>query len=372
MKSLIRKSLFVVFMGILIFSCSSKDESMKLGVLLDQTGALAPYAQRALNGLNLAIEEINSKGGVSGRKVNLIIEDTKAQAQPGLSAFQKLINVDKVRIVIGPISSSVAAACLPIANDTKTVLFSPGATSPTLSVAKDYFLRTRLSGQYEVQAMADLMYSKLGFKEVTILWVNNEYGSGNLTAFKDSYIKLGGTIVSEDAIEQGQTDFRVQLTKLMSIKPKAVFIIAHAIETGRIARQSKELGFKSQLLSTLSVESPQFWEAAGDAGNGIIYSIQGFDANDSTSSTSKFVEKYKTRYGESPDLFAANFYDAPFILKKAIEHQKTMEPDSIIASIMELRGFEGVVGKIEFVDTGDVIAPVFLRETFNGSFKTLK
>ncbi|MDP2159236.1 MAG: ABC transporter substrate-binding protein, partial [Flavobacterium sp.] len=261
--------------------------------------------------------------------------------------------------------SSIVMACAPIANEKKVVLFSAGATSPLIAKAGDYIFRNRLSGDAEVKAMADFAINKLDIKKVAVLYVNTDYGVGNKDIFINDYKTKGGNVLFSEGFEQGETDFRSHLTKIKKAKIESVYIIAVG-ENGYILKQAKEMGLKVQFLSTVGIEGPDVWKVAGEAANGVIYTVQKFDP-ESSQKAINFHKNYSSKYNQAPDLFSALGYDAIYIISKVIS-ENGYNAEAIKSGMYNLKNFQGVVGNISFDSNGDIQSEVMMKITKDGQF----
>jgi len=358
--------LMVVVVMLTFVRTTEELHDVRIGAILELTGPLAPQGERSKRGMDLALVEINSVGGISGKRMTLIVEDTKTDPKEGVAAFRKMVEIHNVPVVTGAVGSSVVMACAPIANEKKVVLFSAGATSPLITNAGDYVFRNRVSGEAEVRAMADFAVNKLKVKRLAVIYVNTDYGAGNKEVFEKAFGGHGGQILLSEGFDQGESDFRTYISKIRSLHPQAVYIIAHSIETAYFLKQAEELGLDTRFLSTIGVKSPDLWRIADDAGNGVIYTVQKFDPNASERSTA-FTNKYREEYGEAPDLFAALGYDAIHILAKVIE-ERGYAAEAIKNGLYDLSNFYGVVGKISFDQNGDVESEITMEITKDGKF----
>jgi len=361
----------VVALAIVLVTQTKKEvEEIKIGVINSLTGSGAPYCENLQNALLLAVKEINKAGCVKGRKIKLIIEDDKTSPTVAVSAMNKLVNVDKVPIIIGPASSSSVMACAPIANRTKTVLLSPGAASPNITTAGDFIFRNRASGAAEGVEIAKFAYKKLGLRKVAILYINTDYGPGFSKAFKTKFTQLGVKIVGIETYNQGATDFRTQITKLKKLKPDGVYLVGVPIEAGNILKQSLELGFTPQFL-TNNMESPELIKIAGKAAEGIFFAIPAFDPNSPNPKVQEFVKKYRAKYGREPDMFAVNAYDAVYLIKLAIE-KAGYNGEDIKNALYDIKDFPGVNGTLSFDENGDVVKPLTIKTIEHGKFVVVK
>ncbi|TET42764.1 MAG: hypothetical protein E3J66_03040, partial [Dehalococcoidia bacterium] len=223
---------------------------IKIGAILQLTGDMAIFGESFKKGIDMAVEVINTAGGIQGRKVKIIYEDDAAKAKLAVSAFRKLITQDKVQAVIAGGMSSTAMSIAPIAEENKVVIISPTASAPALSEFKDYFFRIQASDNYEGRVMAEFAYKELGAREVGIFYVNNDWGRGLAEVFKDRFTMLGGKVPIMESHELGDTDFKTQITKIKTVNPENLYLIGYLQEMSIILRQMRELGLKPRILST--------------------------------------------------------------------------------------------------------------------------
>ena len=362
----------VVALAIVLIVTQTKKEAeeIKIGIINSLTGSGAPYCENLQNALLLAEEEINQVYGIKGKKIRLITEDDKTSPTDAVAAMNKLVNIDKVPIIIGPASSSSVMACAPIANKTKTVLLSPGAASPSITTAGDFIFRNRASGAAEGIEIAEFAYEKLGLRKIAILYINTDYGPGFSKAFEAKFTQLGGHIVGVETYDQGGKDFRTQITKLKRLNPDGVYLIGVPIEAGNILKQSLEIGFITQFL-TNNMESTELIKIAGKSAEGIFFAIPAFDPDSPNTKVHKFVKKYRGKYGQNPDMFAVNAYDAVYLVKLAIE-KGGYNAEGIKNALYNIKDFPGVNGTLSFDENGDVVKPLTIKTVKHGKFVVVK
>lgn len=360
--------IIVVLVVIFIVAQTKKEPQLiKIGVILPLTGDFSSHGEDAKKGIDLAVEEINSKGGIRGKKISVIYEDDQMDPSIGVSAFQKLTAVDNVQVVLGGIGSSVALAIAPIAQKKKVVLISPTASNPKLTYAGEYIFRIWPSDIYEGEVMAEFIFNRLNIKKVAVLYVNNDFGQGLKDIFEKKFKELGGEILSIETYEQGSTDFRGQLSKIRNVNPDGIYLPGYYQEIAKIAIQIREMGIKAKLFSTSPIENPEIIKLAGKAAEGIIYTRPAFDPKNPSEKYKKFFLLFKKKYGVEPGIAAAYSYDAMHIIFSSIERggEKGSEIQRAMAVI---RDFEGVTGKISFDKNGDVIREMILFTIKNGEF----
>jgi branched-chain amino acid transport system substrate-binding protein len=348
-------------------SVSSNGKNVKIGVVAVLTGSNAVYGKNVQDGVTLAINEINAGDGINGQKIEAVIEDEGAEPQQAIAAVQRLIDFAHVPVIIGPASSNGVLAAAPIANKRKVVLLSPGAASPNITTAGDFIFRNRASGSAESLAMAEHAYERLGIRETAILQITTDYGEGFRKVFEDRFKQLGGKIGIVEYFDMGATDFRAQITKLKNSGTKAVFILGVPREVGTFLKQAKELGFSAQFMSN-NMESADLLTTAGGAAEGLRFAIPQFDPESSDPRIREFSAKFKAQFGHLPEMFAANGYDAVYIIKHAIE-EGGYRAEGIRDALYKTKDFPVVCGgKISFDQNGDVVQPLVIKEVHDGKF----
>jgi len=336
-------------------------DPLVLGAVLELTGPGAPYGQWSKKGLDLAVDDLKAKGV----NVRLIIEDGQSDPKMAVAAYTKLATVDKVPVVITTTISGSVMACAPIAERNQVILFAPGSSSPEITKAGDYVFRNRISGIYETEKAAELAYKQLGITRMVMLLVNNDFGLSYGDAFQKIYEQAGGAIVAKDTFASGATDFRVQLTKLKALEYKGIFLVGQVAECGYVLKQAKELGIKTQWISTIGVENSKLIEIAGDAAEGLIYTAPRYELDDM--GTSGFEQKYFERFQEHSNLYAANSYDALNLLVNAIR-SAGYTGAGIKDALYKTKDYPGVSGLTTFDANGDVVKPVVLKMVKGGKF----
>jgi len=356
---------------VLIITQSKKElGEIKIGAILPLTGEAAKFGQSAKEGIDLAIEEINTAGGINQRKIVLIYEDSKADPKTGTNAIQRLINIEKVPAIIGPMASSVTLAIAPIAEKNNVIVLSPASSAPQITVAGDYIFRNTYSDIYEGQKMARYIYEQTKYRKIGIMYINNDYGIGLKDVFKNKFTELGGQVIASETYDFGSTDFRTQLSKLKNANLEAVYLIGYE-EMGRILVQAKELGIKVPFFSCIMFENPNILKIAGKQANGVIYTFPSYNPESEEREVVQFIQTFENKYSHKPDGFAANSYDAAKILAYSIEKSGT-KSSQIKSFLYTIENYPGVTGKTSFDENGDVLKPIGIKQVEDGEFTWLK
>jgi len=343
-----------------MFGCAKKEKEkeIKIGVILPLTGDLAEPGTKAFNGIKLAIDAYNdTKPEIP---ISLIVEDSKANPTEGVNAINKLININKVKIVLGDLTSGVTLAIAPIAEKHKVVVLAPGASNPKVRNAGDYIFRNWASDNFDGEVMAKYLANKLGKRKAAVIYVNNEYGTELADAFEEIFIKNGGSIVLKEKYDQGATDFRSVLAKMRAANFDCVYLPGQPRENGLLIRQLKEMAINTTATANLSVESPDFYAIAGEGGRGIIFSTPAFDSDTNKKDIKMFVERYESKFKMKPDAVAGHGYDAANIMIQAIK-MAGYDVNEVKDELYKINNFPGVTGITTFDSYGDVVKSVMIK-----------
>jgi len=358
----------------LVTGCGLSDQKSKtkqkitIGVVIPLTGGTSYGGERVKSGVDLAVEEINNSGGIGGKEMVAIYEDSQCDPKLAVVAARKLKDIDKVSVVLGDWCSGGALAMAPILEESEVVQLALGIAA-NLRDAGDYIFRAPLGVEYHAKAMADYLVNKAGVKKLAILYINNEFGVSWEEFLKNYYQKAGGGIVLAEPFEQGAADFRTSLAKLDHSNAEAVFMVAMN-EYGPLLLQTKEMDIRQPRFAYATIEAQEILDVAGDAADGVIYTSP-FDADSSSLDTQRYQEKYQAKYGKLSDYFAACSYDAAMLAARAM---KVCGEDSscIKEELYQVKNYPGASGTINVDDHGDFILPVIFKKIENGKFVFMK
>lgn len=378
LKRNILRSLILAFcMAGLLSSCSEPDKSqpkaqkgnataafttVRLGVILPETGDLAKYGKTSRAAIQLAIDEINSRPGSTFRFQG-IFEDDGLSTEKGLSAASKLIHTDNVPILIGPLASSITRAVAPVAQKAGVVLLSPGSSAPGITDAGPLIFRNCLSDVYEGSEMASFARDRLGLKKVAIYYINNDFGVGLSKVFEAEFQKMGKVVLIE-SFPQGARDHRTALTKLKAAKPDAVYLVGYD-EMISVFRQAKEVGFDTQWLGTTFLNDQSLVDQTGHDSDNTVLAAWAFDPKSENPRIKAFSDSIRKQTGGlEPDVYSANSYDAVYLIAEAISSRGTL-PQQVREGLMNIKQFEGVTGKITFTANREVMEEIKFKRIVN-------
>lgn len=360
-------------------SSSSSGDTIKVGGLLEMTGGSASFGISSKNGIDLAFKEINAKGGINGKKLELVVADTKSEASEATNGMQKLISQDKVAAVIGPNQSSAVIAASAINNGAKVLGITPMGTNPDITVnpadgkTRTYNYRACFIDPFQGTVMASFAADNLGVKKAAILIDNtSDYSKGLAKFFKENFEKKGGSVVTEEAFLQKDTDFKSTLTKIKVANPDFIYIPGYYQEVGLIIKQARELGIDVPIAGGDGWDSAKLPEIAGKAALNNTYFSSLYSADEASDINKKFVEAYQKEYNSKPDVFAALAYDSAMLVAKAIEDAKSLDPAKIAEAMGKISGFKGVSGDVVFDEQHNPIKSAVIIEHVDGvqTFKT--
>ena len=348
----------------------AKNEPYKIGIIAALTGSAAQYGQWMKNGIDLAKDDINSNGGINGHQIELVYEDDKTDAQIAVTAMNKLEITTSPQVIIAALTSKSTLAVSPIAERKKTILMAVCASSPDITNSGDYIFRNWPSDNEEGRLMAEYAYNTLGYKKITVLTINNDYGLGLKKVFTKKFIELGGNVVSTEEFPENTTDFRNIITKLKSQTFDAIYMPSHAKEVASFLKQTKQNNINFKVLGCVAYESPELIDIAGIAAEGVIFTTPAFypDAPDST--VRNFCSAYQKRFNSKPENFAAHGYDALMIIAYAIQ-KGGFTSEGIKKELYKISNYQGISGITSFDINGDVMKPAMIKQVKNGQFLPL-
>jgi branched-chain amino acid transport system substrate-binding protein len=353
-------------------TAGSGDGPIKIGHYASMTGKEATFGQQVDQGIRMALEEINAAGGVLGRKLEVITEDTQSQTQAAGLAAEKLIGRDEVVALLGEVASGRTMAAAPIAEREKVPMLSPASTNEKVTIAKDggvlkYVYRICFIDPFQGEVMAKFASQNLGKKRVAVLVDKaNAYSVGLAKNFSDKFKALGGEVLVEQAYEGGQTDFKAQLTAIKATSPEAIFVPGYYTEVSLVATQARELGITVPLLGGDGWDSPVLTQGqAGKALEGCFFSNH-FSEQDTSAMVQNFVRTFRSKFNEEAGAMAALGYDAMKIIAKVIQDGGKADRESIAAGLANLKNYQGVTGVISIDAQHNATKPAVVLEVKGG------
>jgi len=321
-------------------------EAYRIGAAFALSGSIAVYGEGFKKIVDMAAEEINAAGGIKGKKIEILYEDNKSTPKDCVAAVRKLIAVDKVSVLFGPAGSSNFMAAAPVAQESKVVMLPAQGAAPALTKAGEYIFRVFPSDILQGRGVSELCV-RLDYKEVPIMYVNNDWGVGLKNAFIENFKKAGGKVTDEIPYDENKSDYRTELIRATRGNPKAIVNLTYIREGAVMFKQSYEMGIKTQWICGSAARAPKLIELAGKAVEGIIGTYP-FVSHD-TKEYKTFVAAYKKKYGDDKiPIFGDYNYDMVYITAKAIE-KGGYSSDGIRKALFEVaKGYRGVTGDKTF------------------------
>lgn len=330
---------------------------IKVGAILPLSGEAAQYGETAKKSIDLAVSKLAKEQKIT---ISIIYEDDKMNPKLAVNAFQKL-QEQGVKYVIGFGSGETLALC-PLAERNKIVLMSAGS-SPKITSCGDYTFRDYPSDVYQGKVLAEKVFQK-GYKNVALLYINNEYGVGLKNEFEKSF---QGNIIFSEAHEVTGTDFRTQLTKLKSIQSDAIVLISQFPEGARLITQKSELGLTQPIFGSEALKDPKLIESipSSQLNSAFVISVAQYDGNESQ----EFEDTYQQNYNEKPGSYGDYAYDNTLLLGAQFKKCSKDASDCVKNNLYSF-SMIGATGKIAFDQNGDVASkPYNLYRIENKEFQ---
>ena len=327
-------------------AASRAAEPIKLGEIESLTGKEAAFGQSSHRGIQMAVDEINARGGVLGRPLVIVVEDN--QSRPGDSATitKKLVGRDKVVAVLNGGTSSTCLECAPICQTARIPFVATTATAPEVTEKRDYVFRTCFIDPFQGAVLAKFARTTLHAKRIALLTsVSASYSVGLSRVFRERVAALGGEIAIEQKYAEGDKDFRAQLTAIKAINPDAIAATGFYTEAALICKQARELGLTVPIFGGDGWEAPELIEIGGAAVNDTFYASH-YSSESTEPAVREFVAKFRARFGgDTPDSMAPLAYDATLIIAEAIARAGTTEGPKLRDALAATKDFPGVTGR---------------------------
>jgi branched-chain amino acid transport system substrate-binding protein len=345
----------------------SDGSTILIGEVGSLTGAQATFGISTRNGIELAVDEANARGGVKGKKLVVRVYDDQSKPEEAASAVTRLIEQDGAKVILGEVASTNSLAMAPKAQAAKVPMISPSSTNPKVTEVGDYIFRVCFIDPFQGSVMAKFARENLKAATAAVLKdTRSDYSMGLSSVFAEQFAANGGSVTATEAYAQGDTDFRAQLTAIKRGKPDVVFVPGYYSDVGVIARQARELGLRVPLLGGDGWESEKLFELGGSAIEGSYYSNHySMDAPDPE--VKRFVEVYKARFGGVPDSLATLGYDSALVAIDAMNRAPDLSGPALRDAIAQTKDFKGIAGKITLDDKRNAVKPAVVLKVVPGN-----
>lgn len=367
-------------MTLLFSGCSKTEESagqqsediIKIGVFEPMTGANAAGGALEIEGLELANELYPE---VLGKKVELVIVDNKSEKVEAANAARRLVDHDKVPVVIGTWGSSLAMAAGPIVKEAGIPAIGTSCTNPLVTLGNEYYFRVCFIDSFQGVVMANYAYNEVGARKIAIIQeISNDYSVALAQFFENAFKELTG---DEDAIvcrlnyNTGDQDFTAQLTNIKDMGADAIFAPGNFTESALIMKQADEMGLDLPMLGADTWETPEVIEIAGPSAEGAVFSTFFTSEVPITETSEVFLNAYREKYNAEPAAVTALAFDAYLVALDAIERAGSTDSAAIRDALEATENYPGAAGTISFDENGDAVKSAVIKVIENGQFKYL-
>lgn len=336
-----------------------KEDTIKIGALLILSGDGSAWGQSSQRAIDLAVDEVNQNGGIDGKMIEMIYEDTGGDSKKAVSGYKKLVDIDNVIAIIGPNMQAEMISVIPLANEDNIPIFAPSYAPLSNRPNPKNPLMIMIDPTFESEQMAEYAYSK-GMRSVSVLGTKDSWEEEVSTAFAEKFKDLGGEVYLLELTQPGAIGVRTTVTKAIAKNPDAVYLGTYYqfLNFGRILN---ELGYEGQIYS---IEIDEYLASESKS-----YS-SGMEFISSDSYKEEFREKYESTYGEKSNIPAGQSYDSVKILVSFLE--KSTDSSEIVNMMNDFESYNGVSGQITITEDGRTLMPTAIYLLDEGEIKKIK
>ncbi|MDA8017119.1 MAG: branched-chain amino acid ABC transporter substrate-binding protein [Thermoanaerobaculia bacterium] len=335
-----------------IFLLGCPPDTVKVAAVLPLTGEAAGYGEAVRRGIELANEEIQSQ---TDRQTPLVISFVDTGSDPEKASEQLTEQFGQGNIIaIGGVTSGEAKQMIEVIDRYDKPLLSPSASSPELTGISRNFYRIFPSDHTAANKMAQSAFQDLEIETIVIIAEEQPYAQGVHSVFKPAFEAEGGEVLELVAFPPGTSDLEALVEHAVSFKPDAVYLAGYADGIGSMIQELRRKRFRGKILTTSAFATSQAIAKVGEAASGVYLTQTVFEPDSEYAHVQKFVNAYQSKFGETPDIYAAHGYDALLVVAAAAEGRAPL-PDELKKGLRdEVKEFPGVTGSIQFDEKGDV------------------
>jgi branched-chain amino acid transport system substrate-binding protein len=365
------QSFIIAVVTLLCVSCQDPN-TIRIGVNAELTGSVPVVGKSCVNAARMAVEEINSNGGVvvSDRTmlVKLLAEDNEDKAESAAAVAQKFVS-SNILAMIGPNASRNAVPAAVVAESNRCIMISPWSTNPKLTQGKKYIYRACFTDDFQGVVVASFILKKLNIHKAAVLYdVTSEYNKGISEVFKAEFLKAGGQITAYESYSTGDKDFSAQAAKIKASGAEALFLPNYYNEVPLQVQQARGQGFTGIIVGSDSWGSEELLKLGKDMMEGMYFTTH-YAPDIATPKARKFITDYQGRFGSKPDDVAALTYDSFGMLFESISKAGSCEPEKVLAQLSKLSEFNGVTGTMKFTPgSGSPVKSAVVIQIKNNAF----
>jgi branched-chain amino acid transport system substrate-binding protein len=346
---------------------------IKIGVIEPMTGANAAGGAMEVEGIRLA-NELNPTVTVGGKtyKVELVVADNKSDKVEAATAVERLIDRDKVALILGSWGSSLSMAGGEVAKEARIPVIGLSCTNPLVTAGNDYYFRVCFIDPFQGTVMANYAFRELNAKTAVIVQeVSNDYSVGLAKFFSDNFKRLTGnnnSILTTVNYNTGDQDFSAQLTTIKSLNPDVIFAPGNYTESALVIKQARELGITVPIIGGDTWETPEFIDVGRERVEGAVFSTFFASEVATTPAAEVFLREYRARYSREPAAVSALGYDGYLVALDAIKRAGSTDPLKVRDAIAATSGFIGATGTTTLDANGDATKSAFIKAVEGGKF----
>ncbi len=355
----------VIGMGLVVASAHA--DNIKIGFNVPLTGFAAADGLSARNGAELALEQINSSGGINGDMLELVVYDDQASPKEAVPIAQKLIEKDNVIAAVSGSYSGSTRAAAGIFQESGVPYISAYAIHPDITRAGDYVFRTSFVGEVQGRAGAKLIGETLGLKKVAVVTLKNDFGQSLAAGFKEGAEMFGLEIVAEYEYSIKDRQFGPIVSKIRADKPDVIYASGYFFTAGPLVSQLRAAGIDVPVIGQEGYDSQKFIDIAGAASEGTIITTS-LDRDSSAAETRDFIASFEESSGQKADMVAASAHTAIKVLAAALQSAGTSDRKAIRDAIATTK-LTASTGDISFNDLGEVQKSVQVQVVKDGQWR---
>lgn len=348
-----RNSAIAILVGAAAFALStlSSAQAIRIGAVYPLTGGVSYDGITKLNGAKLAVDEINAKGGVLGRPIELLSEDGACNPAQSVASAEKLITQSKVVALLGAICSSATGAIGETIKKYKIPLISGVSTAERLTEQNNpYFFRATTTTTLNGKSMGETLSKIANGKRVAFIVTSDDWGRSAAQSYGDSLKARGAEIVATEYFDRAETDFAAMLTKIRAAKPDAILSTGGFQNAANVTKQARQMGLQQVIIGEGAFTSEAYNKLVDPFTDNVFGIIEWVSVIDSAQNR-KFIDDYKAKYKEIPTKFSVAGYQTVYILAQAIQRAGSTDGEKL-ATALKATNYDGLTGNYRFDDKG--------------------
>lgn len=362
-----RLKLIVPLLALAAFAASAAAQNIRIGFHAPLTGFAASDGKSALNGAELAVAQLNAKGGIKGRKIELVVNDDQARPDQAVPLANKYIG-EGLKIVVSGSYSGPTRAAAGVFQQAKIPYVSAYAIHPDITRAGDFVFRTSFMGEVQGKAAAKLIGEHLKKKRVVLVTLNNDFGQALSAGFKEAAPKFGLQIASEYTYAMGDRQFGSIVASVKRDNPEVLYVSGYFFNGGPLVAQLRAGGVTAPIVGTEGFDTHNFIAIAKEAAEGVMITTS-LDRDSKLPAMRQFIEDYEKRFNTPADMVAASVHTALNVAAAALEKAGAEDPAKIRAAIAATKDFPVATGRISFNELGEVYKAAQIQVVKDGKFR---